>query len=88
MECSPNSPIVIVRLAKPPVSGASPRSVSLVVLPLASLVVSKKSTRPVGVPPPGAVTWAVRVTTWPKAGEGTDELAAVVVAVRTAIRSR
>jgi hypothetical protein len=61
----------LVTLALPPLSGAVPRSVFV--------VVSTKSTVPVGVAEPLPLTVAVKVTGWPKTDEGGDALTAVLV---------
>ena len=67
-------------MATPPESVIFPRS--------SPVVVSKKSTLPVGVPEPGAfaVTFAVIVTAWPNGSLVAEALAEVVLASGLIVR--
>ena len=69
----PTGRLAVLKEAVPPESVTLPRS--------SPVVVSKKSTLPVGVPEPGAlaVTVAVKVTAWPKLDVLADGTTLVVV---------
>ena len=71
---APSGRLAVLKAALPPESATLPRS--------SPVVVSKKSTLPVGVPEPGAlaVTVALSVTGWPKPVLVVEVLATVVVA--------
>ena len=71
----PAARLVVANVAVPDDSATPPGVRSVLV------VVSKKSTVPVGVPEPGelAVTVAVKVTVWPEVAELGEALAVVVV---------